>query len=408
MIYKMSQQISQSQEQVFRENVSKHPAYRENPDTVNWYRPKTQKFIKGDDINGPSYLKTPDPKGEVTFDLEEFNRKKDSVESNYEKMLLGWKGPYYNSRQVWLDEEIEAKETGHTPKFNELITAETFSTVKSLPKLIVLINLEKLDHDLLSTIRVETTNDLNGIKILDVQNVGDDLLQLQGEHTVPRDIPALDLQSYTLNTKRWGFRTAFSYEIGMVRLDIQNLDSILLQTLAGKIELRKNKDVASIINAVGNSGSQANWTTISATDHFTNYAFDDITESINLINQQYVGVKAQTVAMNPAVYTAFYRNLASTQLMGQQNRIEIPYKDVISTKSSYPAFPGITFVQDTLITTNRFFTYNRDAIWQLDGGLRTVEFENREVGYFGTNFRTYFNTALLKSNLINAGTGVIS
>jgi hypothetical protein len=402
----MSQQTIQSSE-VFRENVSKHPAYRETKPPV-WLRPKTKQFTEGDDLNGPSYLKTPDPNGAVIFDLAEYERKKDSVESNYEKMLLGWKGPFYNSRQVWLDAEIDQKETGHTPKYNEIITAETFSAVKSLPKLIVLQSIEQLQHDLLSTIRVETTNDLNGIKILDVQNVGDDLLQLQGEHTVPRDIPALDILSYTLNTKRWGFRTAFSYEIGMVRLDIQNLDQILLNTLAGKIELRRNKDVANIINAVGNSGSQANWTTISATDHFTNYAYDDIKESINLINQQYVGVKAQYVGMHPDVYTAFYRNLASTQLMGQQNRIEIPYQDIISTKTAYPAFPGITFLEDTLLTTNRFFTWNRDAIWQLYGGLRTVEFENREVGYFGTNFRTYFNTALLKSSLINGGTGVIS
>lgn len=390
----------------FVENPSKHPAYREISEPT-YYRAGSETFTVGDS-NEFQYLKTPDEKGPVAFDFKEYKEKKDSVENTYERMLLGWKGQYYNERQKWLDAQIEGKKTGHNPKYHEIITAETFSTVKSLPKLIVLQSIEQLQHDLLSTIRVETTNDLNGIKILDVQNVGDDLLQLQGEHTIPNDIPALDILQYNMNIKRWGFRTAFSYELGMVRLDIQNLDQILLNTLAGKIELRRNKDVANIINAVGNQGTQGNWTTLSANDHFVNYAYDDIKESIDLINKQYVGVRAQTIAMHPDVFTAFYRNLASTELMGLQNRIEIPYKDTISTKTTYPAFPGITFLEDTLITNNRYFTYHRDAIWQLYGGLRTVEFENKETGYFGTNFRVYFNSALIKPNLINGSTGIIS
>lgn len=401
----MSQQ-SQQQQQVFVDNPSKHRGYVEKS-APTYFRPKTQTFTVGDS-NEFTYLKTPDEKGPVAFNFAEFKEKAANIDDNYERMLLGYKGEYLNERQKWLDAKIDGQKTGHTPKFHEIITAETFSTIKSLPKLIVLMSIEQQQHDLLSTVRVEETNDLNGIKILDVQNVGDDLLQLQGEHTVPRDIPALDILSYNMNIKRWGFRTAFSYELGMVRLDIQNLDQVLLNTLAGKIELRRNKDVAEIINAVGNSGSQANWTTITATDHFANYAFDDISESIDLIDKQYIGVKAQTVAMHPDVYRAFYRNLASTELMGLQNRLEIPKRDIINQKSTYPAFPGITFLQDTLITTNRYFTYHRDAIWQLYGGLRTVEFENREVGYFGTNFRTYFNTALIKSNLINGATGIIS
>jgi hypothetical protein len=372
-----------------------------------WYRPETQTFTEGDNTELP-YLKTPSKFGKLAFSLKEYNEKKDRTEDKYEKMLIGWKGEHYNSRQKWLDETIAAKEQSRAPVYNEIITAETFSAVKSIPKLITLVSMEQQQHDLLSTIRVETTNDLNGIKILDVQNVGEDLLQLQGEHTIPRDIPALDILSYTLDQKRWGFRTAFSYELGMVRLDIGNLDQLLLNALAGKIELRRNKDVAAIINAVGNTGTQANWKTLSATDHFVNYAFDDIKTSINVINNQFAGVRAQYVGMHPDVYNAFYRNLASTQLMGLQNRIEIPYNQTISTKTSYPAFPGITFVEDTLLTTNRYFTWHPDAIWQVFGGIRTVEFENREVGYYGTNFRTYFNTALIKSSLINGATGVIS
>lgn len=398
----MSQTIQPSQ--VFVDNPSKHPRYVETS-PATYYRPKSETFVVGDSREF-QYLKTPDEKGPVAFDYKEFKEKAKETQDDYERMLLGWKNEFYPQRQKWLDATIDSQETGHTPKYNEIITAETFSTVKSVPKLVVLISMEQLQHDLLSTIRVETTNDLNGLKILDVQNVGDDLLQLQGELTVPKDIPALNILQYTLDQKRWGFRTAFSYEIGMVRLDIANLDQILLKTLAGKIELRRNKDVANIINAVGNSGTQANWTTITATDHFQNYAFDDITESINLINDLYEGVRAQTVAMHPNVFTAFYRNMQSTELMGQQNRIEIPYKQTISTKSAYQAFPGITFLQDNLLTNNRYFTYHQDAIWQLYGGLRTVEFENREVGYFGTNFRSYFNTALIKSSLINGATGV--
>lgn len=377
----MSQTIQESQ--VFVESPSKHPAYRETS-PATYYRPKTKQFTVGDSREF-QYLKTPDETGPIAFDFGEFKEKAPNVDNNYERMLLGYKGEYLNERQKWVDAKVEAKKTGHTPKFHEIITAETFSTIKSLPKLIVLQSIEQNQHDLLSTIRVEETNDLNGIKILDVQNVGDDLLQLQGEHTIPRDIPALDILSYNMNIKRWGFRTAFSYELGMVRLDIQNLDQILLNSLAGKIELRRNKDVAEIINAVGNQGTQANWTTITATDHFANYAFDDISESIDLIDKQYIGVKAETVAMHPDVFRAFYRNMASTELMGLQNRIEIPKRDIINQKSTYAAFPGISFLQDTLLTNNRYFTYHSDAIWQLYGGLRTVEFENRETGYFGTD-----------------------
>ncbi|SRR5580765_389503 len=394
------------QQPTLLENASKHRAYHET-DISTWYRAGTQDFIEGDINLG--YVKYPDPTGKRAFDLKEFNEKKEKITNPLEKAVLGWKGEHLNERQKYVEETARAAKEDRSPRYNEIITAETFSSVKSIPRLITIVSMEQQDHDLLSTIRVENTNDFNGIKILDVQNVGEDLLQLQGEFTIPKDIPSLDILSYTLNTKRWGFRTAFSYELGLVNLDIQNLDNLLLNALAGKIELRRTKDVAAIINAVGNTGSQANWKTLTATDHFTNYAYDDIREAVRLINDQYINFKTQFAGMHPDVFEAFYRNMATTQLMGQQNNLEIPFTNtILSTKTSYPAFPGLTFVEDSLFTTNRFFTWNQNAIWQLYGGIRTVPFENREVGYYGTNTRTYFNTALIKSNLIYGATGVIA
>jgi hypothetical protein len=391
------------------EGVSRKSGYRETSEAL-WYLSKSDRFVRGEEVvdNTPIPLTGNDL-------VEVFNNRRyvevnsDPNASMDKKVWSGWeKGDYAEAYKNYLQEKARAKQQERSANFAEIITAGQLSAIKSVPKLVVNINAERHDHDLLQTIHVETIDDFNGIRILDIADIGDDILQEQGEFTIPRDIPGIEMTETSLNIKRWAFRTAFSYEIGMIRVDVQNLDGLLLRLLANKIDLKRNKDVADAINAVGNSGSQANWTTLSATDHFVNRAVDDITESLELIRTQKLGVRAQTIAMHPNVYLALYNNISLLSPPGIQLYPPRQYNEVYSETSRIAAFPNQRILQDDLLTPNRYFVYHPDAIWQLYGGLRTVAFENRETGYYGTNVRTYFNTVTVKSNLINGGTGILS
>lgn len=392
------------------EGVSRKYGYHETGEAL-WYLAGSDRFVTGEskeqNPNQPIPLK-----GSGLVNV--FNNKrhtevtKDENASADKKVWAGWEhGEYAEAYKNYLQEKGRAKSQGREANFAEIITASQFSAIKSVPKLVVYINAERHDHNLLQTVHVEPIEDFNGIKIIDIADIGDDILQEQGEFTIPRDIPGIEMTEQTFNTKRWGYRTAFSYEIGMIRVDIQNLDSLLLRLLANKMDLKRQKDVATIINAVGNSGSQANWTTLSATDHFVNRAIDDITESLEIIRALKKGVRAQYIGFHPGVWSALYNNISMLSPPGVQLYPPRAYEEVYSDFVSIPAFPQ-RIIRDDLLTPNRYYVWHPDAIWQLYGGIRTVPFENKETGYYGTNVRTYFNTLLVKSDLINGGTGILS
>lgn len=402
--------MSQIQTPQMIEGVSRKSGYRETSEGL-WYLANSDRFVYGEDKNSNPMQPIP-LKGSALTQVYDNKRatevNEDKNASADKKFWAGWeKGEMAEAMKEYLGEKYKAKKEGREANFAEIITASQFSAIKSVPRLVVYINAERHDHNLLSTIHVETTDDFNGIRILDIADIGDDILQEQGEFTIPRDIPGIEMTEQNINTKRWAFRTAFSYEIGMIRVDVANIDSLLLRLLANKIDLKRQKDVAAAINAVGNSGSQANWTTLSATDHFVNRAVDDITEALKIIANKKLGVRAQYIAMHPDVWTALYNNVSFLSPPGVQLYPPRPYEEIYSDSITIPAFPQ-RIIRDDLLTNNRFWVYHPDAIWQLYGGIRTVTFENRETGYYGTNVRTYFNTVTVKPDLINGGTGILS
>lgn len=407
----MSNNVQMEQIQT-KENLSRQAGYRELGPAI-WYKAGAKKFTYGEEKNEDNQWMPRGNRGsQEIFDVNDYNRKvelfKENKISRDERMFAGWAKEFVDPFNNYLSEKQKSIKENRRPDFAEIITASQFAAIKSVPKLVVVVSAEQRDHNLLDSIRVEGLDDFNGIKILDIADIGDDLLQEQGEFTIPRDIPGIEMTSQEINFKRWGFRTAFSYEIGMIRVDVQNLDNLLLQLLSNKVDLKRQKDVAAIINAQSSEGSQANWTTLSATDHFVNRAIDDITESLTIIADKKIGRRAQTIAMHPNVYTALYRNISLLSPPGVQLYPPQTYREVYSEYTTIPAFPNQRILQDDLLTTNRYFVYHRDAIWQLYGGLRTVPFENREMGYYGTNFRTYFNTVKVDSRLISGATGVLS
>lgn len=397
----------------FQENIiekpSKHRGYVETGPGI-WLRPESMRITEGEEKQ--QFVNSPTNDGRTLFYVDEYLRKdaefKKGNLAQSERALAGWTPELQGKWQAYLEENSRAKSEGRSPKFAGLIEPTEFATLKAVQTVVQVFTKIQEDHVLLDTVRVINVDDLNGVAIYDVSAFTDDIVQRQGTHTLPYEVPAPSFTKSTLEPQKYGWRVAFSDEFALVNFQLPNVTNLITGTLGKKIDQRRNKDIAAIINAVGNSGSQANWKTLNTGEtRFVNSAFDDVKELLDLINAQGYG-GPEFVGMTPDVWYALYNNLSHNQVTGLTTLINTPYEYNNSFRRGFPLFPGLEFVVDTYLTTNRIFTWRRDAIYHLFGGVRVVPFENREIGYSGQTIRTYFNTAKIKSELIAGGTGLIS
>lgn len=399
-------------EQNLVSNVSRHPSYHEIGDAV-WLRPKSKRVTIGEEkLPG---VNSPIEGGPTVFDIAELQKaeakfKKGDI-SRFERAMAGWTSEYAPKYQYVLEGEMRAEKEGGT--FKEiavagLIEPTDFSTLKSTQRVVAVFTKIEEIHELLSTIRVMNIDDLNGVAIYDINSLDVDPIQRSGTHTLPYEVSAPGITKTTLEPYKYAWRYAFSDELALVNFDLPNLEDLVLEQITGKLDLRRNKDIAAIINAVGNSGSQSNWKTLNTGEtRYVNVASEDIKELLKLIFAQGYG-PSEFVGMHPDVWDAFFMNANASQPTGLQTMVQTPIDYDSSFRRVDALFPRVTFVLDTLFTTNRLFTWRRDAIFHIFGGVRAVPFENKEIGYRGTTFRSYFNTAKMRSNLINGGTGIIS
>ena len=306
------------------------------------------------------------------------------------------------------EEEHNAKKEGRRVDFAGLIEPTAFANVKTTQRVVAVFTKIEEFHELLSTIRVLNIDDLNGVAIYDINSLDVDPIQRAGTHNLPYEVSAPGITKTTLEPYKYAWRVAFSNELALVNFDLPNIEDLVLQQITGKLDVRRNKDVAAKFNATGNVGTQANWTTLNTGEtRYANNAYDDVKELLNLLYAEGYG-QAQYVGMHPDVWDAFYRNISATTPTGLQPFTMRPVDYNNSFREANALFPGVQFVVDTLFTTNRIYTWRADAIFHIFGGVRAVNFENNEIGYRGTTFRTYFNTATQRATLLKAGTGVIS
>ena len=391
-------------------DVSRHRNYVETGPAV-WIRPNSKRITIGE--QSLDHVKSPINKGSIkVFDLEDYKKKKEQFArgeiDNYERAMAGWSDEFSPVWQAKLDEDLRAKEADDKPMYAGLIEPTQFSTLKSTQRVVeVFTQIDEL-HELLNTIRVINIDDLNGVAIYDLNSIDIDPIQRSGTHNVPYEVTAPDITKSVLEPYKYAWRVAFSTEMALVNFDLPNLEQLVLAQINGKLDIRRNKDVAAIINAVGNSGTQADWTDLNTGEtRYLNNAYDDVKELLRLIDTERYG-PAEFFGMHPDVWDAFYRNISATTPTGLQPFVMRPYSYNNSTREANSLFPNVSFVVDSLLTNDRIYAWRRDSIFHVFGGVRAVNFENREIGYFGTTFRSYFNTAKIKASLIKGGEGVIS
>jgi hypothetical protein len=390
---------------------SRHPSYHEKG-TSFWLRPGSLKVTAGDEEGSNGLLKVPSDNGGTVFYMDDYMKKKQDFEQGklqdkLERALAGWSDEYVNDFQTYLEAENKAKKTGSKPSYAGLIEPTHFQAFKSLPRIIQVFTQITEEHNLLDTVRVVNIDDINGIGIYDVGQVEEDYIQRGGAHTIPYDIAPPTISKQIMEPKRYQWRVTLSDEWGIVNFDLPNLENLMTNTLGQKVNFRRNRDVAGLINLTGNSGTQNDWTALNTAEtRYANPAFDDIKELLRLIDDQRYG-SAEFIGMHPDVYDAFYFNMTPTAPAGFQQLAFQPYTYDNSTRKRFDLFPAQEIVVDSLLTAKRFYVWRRDSIFHVFGGIRAVQFENREVGYSGTTFRGYWNTAKIKSNLIKGGTGVI-
>jgi hypothetical protein len=387
-------------------NVSTHRSYRETGPAI-WVRPESQRITIGEEqLPG---VKSPIEGGPLVFNLAEYKSKINNKDMPaFERVMAGWGSEFAPLQQIKLEEEIKAKKESRKVNFAGLIEPTDFATLKSTQRVVAVFTKIEEIHELLSTIRVIPIDDLNGVAIYDLNSLDVDPIQRAGTHNLPYEVNAPGITKTTLEPFKYAWRYAFSNELALVNFDLPNLEDLVLQQITGKLDLRRNKDVAAKFNAVGNVGTQANWLTLNTGEtRYLNNAYDDVKELLNLLYAEGYG-QAQYFGMHPDVWDAFYRNISATTPAGLQPFTMRPVDYNTSFREANGLFPGVQFVVDNLFTTNRIYTWQRDAVFHIFGGVRAAPFENVEIGYRGTTFRSYFNTSLQRSSLLKAGTGVIA
>ena len=390
-------------------DVSKHRGYHETSDAI-WLRPNSKRITIGEDNLG--MVKSPNNNGPTLFDLEKYAKAKKSFEkgekSRFETAMSGWTSEWAPKFQSIVEAEKKLKSEGINKRVDVagLIEPTDFASVKSVQRVVAVFTKIEEIHELLSTVRVLNIDDLNGVAIYDINSLDVDPIQRSGTHTIPYEVSAPGITKTTLEPYKYAWRVAFSNELALVNFDLPNLEDLVMQQITGKLDIRRNKDVAAKFNAVGNVGTQADWTTLNTAEtRYANNAYDDIKELLNLLYLEGYG-QAQYVGMHPNVWDAFYRNISATTPTGLQPWVMRPVDYNNSFREANSLFPGVQFVVDSLFTDHRIYTWRQDAIFHVFGGVRAVAFENNETGIRGTTFRTYFNTSLQRATLLKAGIGV--
>lgn len=392
------------------QDVSRHKGYVETGPAV-WVRPESKRITIGE--QALQNVRSPINKGSIkVFDLEKYQEAKEKFKkgeiSRFERSMAGWSDEFSPLWQNKLEEDVRAKKEGSSPQYAGLIEPTQFSTLKSTQRVVEVFTQIDEVHELLSTIRVINIDDLNGVAIYDLNSLDTDPIQRSGTHNLPYEVSAPDITKSVLEPYKYAWRVAFSTEFALVNFDLPNLEQLVLAQINGKLDIRRNKDVAAIINAVADSGTQANWLDLNTGEtRYANNAYDDVKELLNLVYAEKYG-QAEFFGMHPDVWDAFFRNISATTPTGLQPFVMRPVDYNNSFRQTNGLFPGVTFVNDSLLTPDRIYAWRRDAIFHVFGGVRAVPFENREIGYFGTTFRTYFNTAKIKSSLIKAGSDILS
>ena len=391
-------------------DMSRRSGYKEIGDAI-WLRPESRRITIGE-VSLPG-VKSPTNDGIKVFDLDDYTKKKKQFEkgeiSRFERAMAGWSDEFAPKQQSIIEAEYNAKKEGKSLlSVAGLIEPTAFANVKTTQRVVAVFTKIEEFHELLSTIRVLNIDDLNGVAIYDINSLDIDPIQRAGTHNLPYEVSAPGITKTTLEPYKYAWRVAFSNELALVNFDLPNIEDLVLQQITGKLDVRRNKDVAAKFNATGNVGSQANWLTLNTGEtRYLNNAYDDVKELLNLLYAEGYG-QAQYVGMHPDVWDAFYRNISATTPTGLQPFTMRPVDYNNSFREANALFPGVQFVVDTLFTTNRIYTWRADAIFHIFGGVRAVNFENNEIGYRGTTFRTYFNTATQRATLLKGGTGVIA
>lgn len=392
------------------ENVSRQRGYVETGPAV-WLRPNSKRVTIGEEKL--PMVTSPTNKNSIkVFDIEKYQQKKKQFANgeinSFERSMAGWSDEYVNGYQTVLEEEHRAKSVGEHPQYAGLIEPTQFSTLKSTQRVVEVFTQTDELHELLSTVRVINIDDLNGVAIYDLNSIDTDPIQRSGTHNLPYEVSAPDFVKTVMEPLKYAWRVAFSTEMALVNFDLPNLEQLVLAQINGKLDVKRNKDIAAIINAVGNVGTQDNWLDLNTGEtRYANNAYDDVKELLNLLYAEKYG-QAEFFGMHPDVWDAFFRNISATTPAGLQPFTMRPVDYNNSFRQTNSLFPGVTFVNDTLLTTDRIYAWRRDSIFHIFGGVRAVPFENREIGYTGTTFRSYFNTAKIKAALLKGGTGVIS
>jgi hypothetical protein len=205
-----------------------------------------------------------------------------------------------------------------------------------------------------------------------------------------------------VSLKRYMTHQRFSEEFLSESYDV-DIKGAVLDNMVGQMELVKNKKIADVLNAATFTAGSS-WTAATSGVSDNDPAVNLDTEITKLINTN-KGSGKWTVGSNLTTWRAFENNTYNT-LKGTANFEQVDYSYGNSQYSNIKRFPGLRWVVDSFLSSQKAVVFDPEAIVFLQGPTRTVNYQSQYQDYQGTITKEFFVVKTIDADRVLGVSGV--
>jgi hypothetical protein len=370
-----------------------------------WYNPEDQAIYVGEDSNkNPTWS---EQKWDVAEYIAKQNAKKEGrYNDELGAALAGVPSQDYGKAQEFLAIQEKMREDGSSKNLDNyirsaaILTREDFTSFKTIKAQAKIIKTTVQKHALLGIIPVQNVSDFT-TKIFTQGTPFDVVSEDVPELFVPDD-GYMNFTSQNVSLKRYMTHQRFSEEFLSESYDV-DIKGAVLDNMVGQMELVKNKKIADVLNAATFTAGSS-WTAATSGVSDNDPAVNLDTEITKLINTN-KGSGKWTVGSNLTTWRAFENNTYNT-LKGTANFEQVDYSYGNSQYSNIKRFPGLRWVVDSFLSSQKAVVFDPEAIVFLQGPTRTVNYQSQYQDYQGTITKEFFVVKTIDADRVLGVSGV--
>jgi len=370
-----------------------------------WYNPEDQAIYVGEDSNkNPTWS---EQKWDVAEYIAKQNAKKEGrYNDELGAALAGVPSQDYGKAQEFLAIQEKMREDGSSKNLDNyirsaaILTREDFTSFKTIKAQAKIIKTTVQKHALLGIIPVQNVSDFT-TKIFTQGTPFDVVSEDVPELFVPDD-GYMNFTSQNVSLKRYMTHQRFSEEFLSESYDV-DIKGAVLDNMVGQMELVKNKKIADVLNAATFTAGSS-WTAATSGISDNDPAVNLDTEITKLINTN-KGSGKWTVGSNLTTWRAFENNTYNT-LKGTANFEQVDYSYGNSQYSNIKRFPGLRWVVDSFLSSQKAVVFDPEAIVFLQGPTRTVNYQSQYQDYQGTITKEFFVVKTIDADRVLGVSGV--